>query len=107
MTRGLLRGERERQGSFTAVRKDAGLCCGSRLRKGEVFPYVGLPQNLKDLKDLKGVRRDFRLRAKTSLVTRHGERQRVLRPGERVSQKKRTGRSQNRSLFEMRRDGRS
>ena len=22
---------------FTAIRKDAGLCCGSRLRKGEVF----------------------------------------------------------------------
>ena len=37
--------------SFTALRKDAGLCCGSRLRKGEVFAYVGLPQNLKDLKD--------------------------------------------------------
>ena len=36
--------------SFTAIRKDAGLCCGSRLRKGEVFAYVGLPQNLKDLK---------------------------------------------------------
>ena len=35
--------------SFTAIRKDAGLCCGSRLRKGEVFAYVGLPQNLKDL----------------------------------------------------------
>ena len=33
------------------MRKDAGLCCGSRLRKGEVFAYVGLPQNLKDLKD--------------------------------------------------------
>ena len=33
-----------------ATRKDAGLCCGSRLRKGEVFAYVGLPQNLKDLK---------------------------------------------------------
>ena len=31
-------------------RKDAGLYCGSRLRKGEVFAYVGLPQNLKDLK---------------------------------------------------------
>ena len=37
--------------SFTAIRKDAGLCCGSRLRKGEVFAYLGLPQNLKDLKD--------------------------------------------------------
>ena len=27
-----------------------GLRCGSRLRKGEEFAYVGLPQNLKDLK---------------------------------------------------------
>ena len=27
--------------SFTAIRKDAGLCCGSRLRSGEVFAYVG------------------------------------------------------------------
>ena len=40
--------------------KDAGLCCGSRLRKGGVFAYVGLINNLKDLKnrealkDLKG-----------------------------------------------------
>ena len=33
------------------IRKDAGLYCGPRLRKGEVFAYVGLPQNLKDLKD--------------------------------------------------------
>ena len=33
-------------------RKDAGLCCGSRLREGEVFSYVGRNQNLKDLKDL-------------------------------------------------------
>ena len=39
-----------RSRSFTAIRKDAGLCCGSRLRKGEVFSYVRLPQNLKDLK---------------------------------------------------------
>ena len=31
-----------------AIRKDAGLCCGSRLRKGEVFAYVGRNQNLKD-----------------------------------------------------------
>jgi hypothetical protein len=37
--------------SFAAIRKDTGLCCGSRLRKGEVFAYVGLSQNLKDLKD--------------------------------------------------------
>jgi len=29
---------------------DAGLYCGPRLRKGEVFAYVGLPHNLKDLK---------------------------------------------------------
>ena len=39
--------------SFTAIlaiRKDAGICCGSRLRKGEVFAYVGRNQNLKDLK---------------------------------------------------------
>ena len=35
------------------IRKDAGLYYGPRLRKGEVFAYVGLPQNLKDLKDLK------------------------------------------------------
>ena len=32
------------------IRKDAGLYCGPRLRKGEVFAYAGLPQNLKDLK---------------------------------------------------------
>ena len=37
--------------SFTAIRKDAGLYCGSRLRSGEVFAYVGRNQNLKDLKD--------------------------------------------------------
>ena len=29
---------------------DAGLCCGSRLRKGEVFAYAGRNQSLKDLK---------------------------------------------------------
>ena len=34
--------------SFTATRKDAGLCCGSRVRSGEVFAYVRLPHNLKD-----------------------------------------------------------
>ena len=39
--------------SYTAIRQDAGLYCGSRLWKGEVFAYVGLPQNLKDLKDLR------------------------------------------------------
>ena len=37
--------------TIVAIRKDAGLCCGSRLRRGEVFAYVGLPQNLEDLKD--------------------------------------------------------
>jgi hypothetical protein len=37
---------------LAAIRKDTGLYCGSRLRKGEVFAYVGLSQNLKDLKDL-------------------------------------------------------
>ena len=35
--------------SFTAIRKDAGLCCGSRLRSGEVSAYGGSIQNLKDL----------------------------------------------------------
>ena len=30
---------------------DTGLYCGSRLRSGEVFAYVGRNQNLKDLKD--------------------------------------------------------
>ena len=35
-------------------RKDAGLCCGSRLRKGEVFACVGRNQNLKDPKVQKG-----------------------------------------------------
>ena len=28
--------------------KGAGLYCGARLRKGEVFAYAGLPENLKD-----------------------------------------------------------
>ena len=32
------------------IRKDAGLCCGSRLRKGEVFAYGGRIHNLQDLK---------------------------------------------------------
>ena len=36
--------------SFAALRKEAGLFCGSLLRKGEVFAYVGRNQNLKDLK---------------------------------------------------------
>ena len=36
--------------SFAALRKEAGLFCGSLLRKGEVFAYVGLIQILKDLK---------------------------------------------------------
>ena len=33
------------------IRKDAGLCCGYHLRKGEVIAYVGCIHNLKDLKD--------------------------------------------------------
>ena len=41
---------------MTPIRKDAGLCCGSRLRSGEVFAYVGLPHNLKDLKGLKDLK---------------------------------------------------
>ena len=36
--------------SFTAIRNDAGLSCGSFLRKGEVFAHARLSQNLKDLK---------------------------------------------------------
>ena len=35
--------------SFTAIRKEAGHFCGSFLRKGEVFAFVGRNQNLKDL----------------------------------------------------------
>ena len=36
---------------FAADKSGAsGLYCGPRLRKGEVFAYVGLLQNLKDLK---------------------------------------------------------
>ena len=38
--------------SCIAIRKDAGLYCGSRLRSGELFDYLGLPHNLKDLKDI-------------------------------------------------------
>ena len=38
--------------AFAAIRKDTGLYCGYRLRKGEVFVYVGPSQNLKDRKDL-------------------------------------------------------
>jgi len=37
--------------SFTAIRKEVGIFCGSFLEKGEVFASVGLSQNLKDLKD--------------------------------------------------------
>jgi len=40
------------QSFLTAIRKDAGLCCGSRLRSGDVFAYVGLPQNLKDPREV-------------------------------------------------------
>ena len=38
--------------SSAAIRKHAGLSCGSFLRKGEVLAYVGSIQNLKDLQDL-------------------------------------------------------
>ena len=36
--------------SFAVIRKEAGLFCGSFLRKGKVFAYVGRIQHLKDLK---------------------------------------------------------
>ena len=39
---------------LSAIRKDAGLCCGSRLRSGEVFAFVGSIQNLKDLEEYAG-----------------------------------------------------
>ena len=38
-----------------------GLCCGSRLRKGEVFAYVGRIHNLKDLKGPFGQRYPIRI----------------------------------------------
>jgi len=37
--------------SFKALQKEAGLLCRSFLRKGEVFAYGGLSQDLKDLKN--------------------------------------------------------
>ena len=46
------------KGPLPAIRKDAGLYCGSRLQSGEVFAYVGLSQNLKDLKDHWRAKRD-------------------------------------------------
>ena len=36
--------------SLSLQAPEEGLCCGSRLRKGEVFAYVGRNRNLKDLK---------------------------------------------------------
>ena len=46
--------EGELRESVTAViRQEAGLLCGSCLRKGKVFACVGRIHNLKDLKDLK------------------------------------------------------
>ena len=39
-----------RRQAIGEIRKDAGLCCGSRRRSGEVFAYVGSIQKLKDLK---------------------------------------------------------
>jgi len=47
---------------FPQIRKDAGLCCGPRLRKGGVFAFVGSIQNLKDLK---GKRTAFDRRGRT------------------------------------------
>ena len=47
------------QPAFTAIQKDAGRCCGSRLRSGEVFAYVGRNQNLKDLKAQASMRADL------------------------------------------------
>ena len=41
-----------RDGHF---RKDAGLCCGPRLRKGEVFASVGRNRNLTDLSSATGL----------------------------------------------------
>ena len=38
--------------SFTEIRKEAGLFCGSFLRKGEVFDSLGRNQSLKDPKNL-------------------------------------------------------
>ena len=37
--------------SFPAIRQEAIRFCGFFLRKGKVFAYVGINQNLKDLKD--------------------------------------------------------
>jgi len=37
--------------SFAAIRKEAGLFCGSFLRNGEAFAYVGRIQHLKDPTD--------------------------------------------------------
>ena len=50
------------------IRKDAGLYCGPRLRKGEVFAYVGLPQSLKDLKAAHEMSRRRRLLAAHTLA---------------------------------------
>jgi len=36
---------------FAAIRKEAGLFCGSLMRKDEALAYVGLFQTLKDLND--------------------------------------------------------
>ena len=37
---------------FAAIRKEAGISCGSFLRKGEVFAYGRSIQNPKDLTDI-------------------------------------------------------
>ena len=54
---------------FTAIREDAGLYCGSRLRKGEVFAHVGRNQNLKDLKDQSTYLSQFPPYSATALYT--------------------------------------
>ena len=55
--------------SFTAIRKDAVLCCGSRLRSGEVFASVRRnqnPQNLEDVKDGLRTQRTYCILGETS-----------------------------------------
>ena len=57
--------------SFAAIRKEAGLFCGSFLRKGEVFAYVGRNQNLKDLKNLEIKRETVGYRGTSLTRKRH------------------------------------
>ena len=45
---------------MAAIRQEAGLFCGSFLRKGEVLAFARSIQNLKDLKEnLKDLKRDW------------------------------------------------